>query len=200
MKPEPSPAPCRCDRAEEETSSLRRRLIAGALAAGAMPAGVLAADPAAERPRKGDRLVYAEGQRKGTPVLADELRVGDTPVPAVPKDPDSGVVRDRNRLNIVLLVRLDAAAISQRTRPHAAEGVVAYSAICTHYGCQVTLGHENGHAVVCNCHGSTFDVGDLGEVIAGPAPRRLAILPIAVADGNLVVAAGFSGRLGPPQQ
>jgi len=43
-------------------------------------------------------------------------------------------------------------------------------------------------------------VGNSGEIIGGPATRRLAVLPIKSAEGVLTVAAGFIGRLGPPQQ
>lgn len=181
-------------------SRLRRRLLAGAVAAGAMPAAALAADPRSERPRQGDVLVHAEGPKKGQTVRSSELDLAAPPTFAYPMDPEIGVVRDRNRLNQVIVLRIDPKELTPKMAPHAVDGVVAYSAICTHYGCPVTLRGGNGRAVLCNCHGSTFDVANNGEVIAGPAPRRLALLPLAAADGNFVVAAAFNGRLGPPQQ
>lgn len=196
---------CKCSEAAsldaaDEPSLLRRRLLVGAVAAGTVHSTAFAADPRAERPRRGDVLVYAEGERKGRNVVPGELDVTTPPTFAYPMDPESGVIRDRNRLNQVVLLRIDPKELTPQTAPRAAEGIVAYSAICTHYGCPITLRHPGGRAVICNCHGSTFDLANNGEVLAGPAPRRLALLPVATADGNLVVAAAFNGRLGPPQQ
>ncbi len=184
------------------TDALRRSVLGGAIALALAPFGATSAapDPRAARPQPGDHLVYSEGDLKGQRVKADTFAVGDRPVFAYPVEPSSGTVRDGNRLNLVLLVCLEPAAIGPKTLPLATDGIVAYSAVCTHYGCQVSLLHENRRAVVCNCHGSTFDVGNNGEIVGGPATRRLAILPLKQADGALVVAAGFSGRLGPPTE
>lgn len=182
---------------------MRRSLLAGALALTLAPLQVAAQnEPSARntRPRPGDRLVFSDGERAGQPVSVADLAIGVAPRFAYPADAATQTVRDGSRLNQVLLVRLEDKDISDQTRPHSAEGVVAYSAICTHYGCPVTLMHENKRAVICNCHGSTFDAGNNGEITVGPATRRLAILPIKSVDGALVVAAPFIGRLGPPQE
>ncbi len=183
---------------------MRRSLLTGAIALALSPLSGLAAQDAAggrnARPQAGDRLAFTDGDRAGQQVMVDDIQVGDAPKFAYPVDPTSQTVRDGSRLNQVLLVRLDDKDISERTRPHGADGVVAYSAICTHYGCPVTTLHENKHAVTCNCHGSTFDAGNNGEITVGPATRRLAILPLKAVDGALVVAAPFIGRLGPPQE
>lgn len=40
--------------------------------------------------------------------------------------------------------------------------------VCTHWGCALSEGRLADRAVVCHCHGSTFDLRD-GEVINGPA-------------------------------
>lgn len=181
----------------------RRSLLAGALALTLAPLHVAAqGEPSARnaRPRAGDRLVFSEGERAGRPVSVADVAIGTAPQFAYPADAATQTVRDGSRLNQVLLVRLEDKDISEQTRPHSAEGVVAYSAICTHYGCPVTLLHESKRAVTCNCHGSTFDAGNNGEITVGPATRRLAILPIKSVDGALVVAAPFIGRLGPPQE
>ena len=37
---------------------------------------------------------------------------------------------------------------------------------------------------------------DGAKVIGGPAPRRLAALPLKIVDGQLIVAGVFTGRLG----
>jgi rieske iron-sulfur protein len=164
------------------------------------PSARAAAEPRNVRPQPGDFLVFAEGERAGKQVLVADCAVGQAPQFAFPMDPATQVVRDGAPFNRVLLVRLAADEISARTRPHAADGVLAYSAICTHYGCQITLLAKDQRGVTCNCHGSTFDAGNNGEIVVGPATRRLAFLPLKTVEGALVVAAGFSGRLGPPQQ
>ncbi|HEX3169090.1 MAG TPA: hypothetical protein VHQ88_00850, partial [Burkholderiales bacterium] len=52
------------------------------------------ADPRAARPQTGDRLVYADGDQKGTAIKLDALRVGGPPVTAMPQDAATGAVRD----------------------------------------------------------------------------------------------------------
>jgi rieske iron-sulfur protein len=42
-----------------------------------------------------------------------------------------GTVRNETLLNLVILTRFDPAELSEETRARAAEGVVAYSAVCT---------------------------------------------------------------------
>jgi hypothetical protein len=37
------------------------------------------------------------------------------------------------------------------------------------------------------------------QVVFGPVPRRLAALPLTVADGSLIAAATFVGKVGAPQ-
>ena len=52
-------------------------------------------------------------------------------------DPADGTVRSGSRLNQVILLRLDPETLSAETRARAADGVVAYTSICTHTGCDV---------------------------------------------------------------
>jgi rieske iron-sulfur protein len=89
------------------------------------------------------------------------------------------------------------------TRSHAADGIVAYSAICAHAGCPVTgwEKQEEGEKDVfkCPCHNSEYDPRQGAEVVFGPAPRRLAALPLAIADGSLTVSAPFVGKVGAQQ-
>jgi cytochrome b6-f complex iron-sulfur subunit len=64
------------------------------------------------------------------------------------------------------------------------EGLYAVSAVCTHLGCIVSRDEDGGY--FCPCHGSRFD--GKGAVIAGPAPRALIYLELAISpDGQLVV-------------
>jgi rieske iron-sulfur protein len=177
----------------------RRSLLRGALALGAvgsLTSRPAAADPSKERPQPGDVLVFAGADRKGTPITPDDVPLEARPLLAYPMDPASETVRDGSRLNQLTLVRLDPAKLSEETAAAAAEGVVAYSAVCTHQGCPISMWKRDSAALFCSCHGSEFDPADGANVRAGPAPRRLAMLPLKLEDGVLVAAGEFIGRVG----
>jgi rieske iron-sulfur protein len=187
----------------------RRTLILTALATAASAA---ASKPAAadedqpgsdERPQKADVLVFSEGEHAGEIITPQDLKLGGPPVNAWPKDPKTSVIRKGSRLNEVLIMRLDPAELDDETRAHSADGIVAYSAICSHAGCPVTAwvkGAAGDQDVFkCVCHNSEYDPRHSAEVVFGPAPRRLAALPLAIADGSLTVAAAFVGKVGAQQ-
>src|SRR5262245_33186870 len=153
-------------------------------------------DPHDARPQEGDRFVFATGERKGDLIMPADLPLGGPPVTAYPMDPQSKIVRDGSRLNQILLIRLDAEAFTEDTRARSTAGVVAYSAICTHAGCDVADWQATAKTLMCFCHYSQFDPTDGARVVDGPAPRRLAALPLKVVDGILMAAGGFSGRVG----
>lgn len=183
-------------------SASRRTLLTTVAAAGTAsllkPRGGTAAteDATKIRPQPGDILVYAQGERKGQPIAPADLPLADSPTLAYPKDPTADVVRDGSRLNQLVLVRLDPATIAEASAEHAAEGVVAYSAICTHQNCPVSMWKSSNETLYCSCHGTQFDPRDNAEVVDGPAPRRLAALPLEVKDGALVAAGELIGTVG----
>ena len=111
-------------------------------------------------------------------------------------DPASRVIRMGSRLNKVLLVRLDPETLVGVTRERAAGGVVAYSAICPHAGCEVSVWVPDQKILECSCHYSHYNPREGAAVIDGPAPRALAALPLTIANGNLAVAKPFTGRVG----
>jgi rieske iron-sulfur protein len=154
------------------------------------------AKPEKQRPQPGDRLVFAFGPREGEPLQIDELTVDEKPVTAWPMSPDTGVVRSGSRLNRVMVMRLDLATLSAKTAKGAADGIVAYSAVCPHTGCDVEGWNEETHRLVCPCHESEFEVADGARVMTGPAPKPLAMLPLEIAEGELRVARGFTRRVG----
>ncbi len=154
------------------------------------------ADLRALRPLPGDRFVLADGSRPGEPITPADLGIGGPRVMAFPLDPKSGLVRDGSRLNKILLVRLDPATLNEETRRRSADGVVAYSGICTHQACDVTEWQPEALTFWCPCHESRFDPRDSARVVEGPAPRRLAALPLALTDGTLTAAGRFSGPVG----
>jgi len=153
-------------------------------------------DPKAARPQKGDRFVFAYGDRAGQLIAPEDLPLGGPQQIAFPMDPATKVVRDGSLLNQVALIRLDPAQLSEETRAEAAGGIVAYSAICTHEGCPISMWHQQSRTLFCACHASRFDPTDRARVVDGPAPRRLAMLPLAPLDGGIVAAGGFTGRVG----
>jgi rieske iron-sulfur protein len=154
------------------------------------------ADPTRERPREGDVLVAADNAEKPTPLSADALPLGGKQTMAWPMDPGSSTVRSGSRLNKVLLLRLDPKGFDEATAERATDGVVAYSAICPHAGCDVTGWHADSQLLQCPCHQSEYDPKAGGKVVSGPSPRALPALPLKSAAGRLVVAKPFVGRVG----
>jgi Rieske Fe-S protein len=154
-------------------------------------------DPTTLAPQLGDQFAFLTGEKKGQVVKADDLPLGGPQVQAYPIDPKSGVVRSGSGLNLTVLIRLDQSSLSEETRARAANGVVAYSAVCTHEGCPVNMWTNEKNALVCSCHASVFDPRNGADVLTGPAPRSLPSLGLKLENGVPVVAAGFSGHVGP---
>jgi len=153
------------------------------------------ADETEKRPQPGDHLVFLTGPKKDLPARAEDLELGGPQLQAFPADP-KGLVRDGSPLNLVLLVRVGKDGLDEETRKRSADGVAAYSAICTHQACPVNQWSTEKMAMVCSCHGSTYDPKNGAKVIFGPAPLPLAALPLKSDNGLLVVAGGFVGRVG----
>ncbi|MFJ4363543.1 cytochrome bc1 complex Rieske iron-sulfur subunit [Streptomyces chartreusis] len=78
------------------------------------------------------------------------------------------------------------------------QGIVAYSKICTHVGCPISLYEQQTHHALCPCHQSTFDLADGAKVIFGPAGHPLPQLRIGVNDEGYLEALGdFTEPVGP---
>jgi len=192
-----------------DVAQTRRELLLGALATTAClgcSASARAGEDAPgsdERPQKGDVLVFSEGDSEGKLIKAADLTLGGPPVHAWPQDPKTSVIRSASRLNELLIIKLDPASLDEPTKARAVDGILAYSAICAHAGCPVTawVKSDVGDQEVfkCMCHNSEYDPRAGAQVVFGPAPRRLAALPLALADGSLSVAGGFIGKVGGAQ-
>ena len=165
-----------------------------AVALGLAPAAALAQDNAAAiRPKEGDLLIRVD-DRALTPLTPDDVQAGAAQLMAWAMDPMDKTVRSGSRLNRVLLVRFDESALKPETKTRAAAGVVAYTAICTHTGCDVTDWLPDG-LLYCPCHFTKYDPRDGAAVIDGPAPRPLPALPLKIVDGKLAVAGPFTARV-----
>ncbi len=146
---------------------------------------------------RGVRLVDEEGQ----PYLADEIQFGSfyTALPEG-KDPESFGAG-------LLVVRLPAEFIHlpAARRDWDPSGILAYSKICPHAGCAISLYRYPTYvptsqqpAFTCPCHYSTFLPGEGGRVVFGPAGRSLPQLPLMIdSRGHLRAAGPFHEDIGP---
>jgi quinol---cytochrome c reductase iron-sulfur subunit len=177
--------------------------VAGAGLAGALVLPVTALGPGlGDAPdqtpwRRGRRLVTTDGE----PLRADAIEVGSFQS-ALPQGADK---RELGSPVVVVRVEPRTLKLPRERRGWAPMGILAFSQICTHAGCAVTLFRypvdeqlSKGPALVCPCHYSTFDVRQAAKPVFGPAARALAQLPLAIgADGALVAAGPLSGSVGP---
>jgi ubiquinol-cytochrome c reductase iron-sulfur subunit len=136
------------------------------------------------------------------PVRPEDLPVGGL-ISAVPEDlleveEVTGNLNARGKAAIIL-VRMDPDEIrSQQGDGWDYQGILAFSKICTHVGCPIALYEQRTHHLLCPCHQSTFDLADSGNVVFGPAARRMPQLPIGVdEEGYLVARSDFAEPIGP---
>ncbi len=207
------------ERGKDESGFARfkliRRTLIGALVVFPIPMVVLLRDlwvptEADEGKSPADILsttLWTEGSRivsDGTyaPVKPEDLPVGGL-ISAVPEDLRE-VEEVTENLNArgkaaIILVRMDPSEIrAQQGDGWDYQGILAYSKICTHVGCPIALYEQRTHHLLCPCHQSTFDLADAGNVVFGPAARRMPQLPIGVdEEGYLVALSDFAEPIGP---
>jgi rieske iron-sulfur protein len=186
-----APSPCRAcgDHATRRDILALSALLGSGLAFGTK----VLADPADERPKEGDQLV-AIGAAELVALSPSDIPASQ--ILAWPMEPGSNIVRSGSRLNKVLLVRLDPATVTGPTLERSADGVVAYSAICPHAGCEVDGWVAEQGVLECPCHNSRYDPRNAAAIIDGPTTRALAALPLKIINGKLTVAQPFIGRVG----
>jgi Rieske Fe-S protein len=158
------------------------------------PGLAMAQEAATLRPRVGDYLVRQSDPSK--PLTVADIAMHAEQVFAWAVDPSDNTVRKGSRLNGIILVRFDPSELTEETRGRAAEGVVAYTQICTHNGCDVATWVADKLMVECACHFTKYDPRDAAKVVEGPAPRALPALPLKVEAGKLVVAKAYTDRVG----
>jgi rieske iron-sulfur protein len=181
----------------------RRTVLEGICAAGLVVPGMVGAqvlDPATlTPPQANDVLVYSYGDESGNVIGINELDADSKQIFAWAMDPVNRILRNGTRLNQVVLVRVAPDRLSDETAARSINGLVAYSGVCSHTGCDVTDWNDEFLRFQCPCHESQFDPADGARVVGGPAPWQLAALPLKDIDGAVGVAREFEGRVGFPQ-
>jgi ubiquinol-cytochrome c reductase iron-sulfur subunit len=142
--------------------------------------------------KNGSRLVDVETK---LPIKLGDIEVGGI---ATVMPEGFGNVED-HALAPTILIRFAPGEI--RSKKESAWGIhdhVAYSKICSHAGCPISLYEQQTHHLLCPCHQSTFDMADDANVIFGPAARRLPQLKIDVdGDGYFVAKGDYNQPVGP---
>jgi ubiquinol-cytochrome c reductase iron-sulfur subunit len=134
----------------------------------------------------------------GTPIRPGDQEPGslETVFPEVPGG-------NRQADAATMLIRLRPAQVENlRPREGHAEFAygeyVAYSKICTHAGCPVSLYEQETSRILCPCHQSQFDVTQGAKPVFGPATRALPQLPLDVDDeGFFVASSDYIEAVGP---
>ncbi|MDP8943225.1 MAG: Rieske 2Fe-2S domain-containing protein [Actinomycetota bacterium] len=147
--------------------------------------------------RAGRRVV----DRQGNPIKAEDIEPG-TMHTGFPEGAGRGELGAPILLVKIAPEELDLPPDRAEMAP---EGVIAFSKICPHAGCAVSMYrrplHEPtapGPALICPCHYSTFDPRQGGKLLFGPAGRNLPQLPLAVnRRGELEASGAYLGKIGP---
>jgi len=157
-----------------------------------------APNPAAKLPpQSGDRIQIVKGDLKNQFIKTNSLEVNAKGVEAFPYDPVADVLRRKNRLNRMVILRLDPEEMDDATREKSTDGLVAYSALCTHRNCTIQSWKQEERHLRCHCHLSEFAVLSEGSVKSGPARKQLPMVPIGADDEGYIVALdGFTRKPG----
>ncbi|MCF8162468.1 MAG: ubiquinol-cytochrome c reductase iron-sulfur subunit [Burkholderiaceae bacterium] len=133
-------------------------------------------------------LVEADAEADFKPIRPADLAVAK-PLLVFPFDPKTGTPKNESRLSKIVLVRLPEDQMTPETRARSASGVVAYSSICTHQGCDVKTWMSKESVLACYCHASKFNLFDGAKVVSGPASSPLPAIPLTLAGEFLALAA-----------
>lgn len=194
----------------------RRKMIlgsmGGALGVVALPALVTLLDAGpwptdAVRKETIEKTIWAEGVRIVNDANYKLLKASDLEIgQLVNAQPENLMKLHGHHLQVekaktaLIIVRMDPASIKipESRKDWQVGGILAYSKICTHVGCPISLWEQQTHHLLCPCHQSTFDLGNSGVVVFGPAARALPQLPITVdAEGYLIAKSDFTVPVGP---
>ncbi|MEU5654079.1 Rieske 2Fe-2S domain-containing protein [Streptomyces sp. NPDC047737] len=192
-----------------ESAIGRRKLIRntmfGALALVPLSGVVLLRDLGPLPEKKLRSTLWAKGKLLVNMNTMEPLRPEDVVVGSLTFAMPEGLEEDAHDFQsqiakaALMIVRIEPDNIKdKREREWAHEGIVAFSKICTHVGCPISLYEQQTHHVLCPCHQSTFDLSDGARVIFGPAGHALPQLRIGVnSEGNLEALGDFEEPVGP---
>ncbi|MFI0978662.1 Rieske 2Fe-2S domain-containing protein [Streptomyces sp. NPDC021093] len=193
----------------QESAIGRRKLIRttmfGALALVPLSGVVLLRDLGPLPEKKLRETLWAKGKLLINQNTMEPLRAEDVVVGSLTFAMPEGLKESDHEFNTeiakaaLMIVRIQPDEIKDKQqREWAHEGIVAYSKICTHVGCPISLYEQQTHHVLCPCHQSTFDLSDGARVIFGPAGHALPQLRIGVNDEGYLEALGdFEEPVGP---
>jgi ubiquinol-cytochrome c reductase iron-sulfur subunit len=155
-------------------------------------------------PRPGNKLFHTKWYPGARLVDQDgrPLKPGDVLVDGLLTVFPEGYVGDSTSLAVIINIGTNRTSGSQGPASvevrSGGDGLVAFSKICTHAGCPVSLYNALSHQLVCPCHQSTFDVLSECKPVFGPAPRPLPQLPLSVnPEGYLIALHDFYQPVGP---
>ena len=175
-------------------SAPRRRVIS-IMATGIVSPIALTQGAAAAAEAAPDLLVDADAESDFKPLRPTDLQM-TKPMLVFPFDAKAGKLRNESRLNKLVVVRLPEEKMTPETRARSVSGVVAYSSICTHQGCDVKTWMSKESVLACYCHSSKFDLFDGAKVVGGPASGPLRAVPLALAGEFLSIAASLPPKAG----
>ncbi len=97
----------------------------------------------------------------------------------------SKVSRLRNAGGYLILINEDGHSVHVIVINVDGSTFKAFTSICTHQGCDVASYSSSTQRIICNCHGSEFDLN--GNPVAGPAPSPLRSYPVTRSGDILTV-------------
>jgi ubiquinol-cytochrome c reductase iron-sulfur subunit len=159
---------------------------------GTLPKGQLLPTDPATLWKAGSRLVDLDTK---LPVKLGDLSIGGIKTVM----PEGFGSAEDHALAPTMLIRFGPGQIKSTKEVNwGIDGHVAYSKLCTHAGCPISLYEQQSHNLLCPCHQSTFDMANDAKVIFGPAARPLPQLRISAdQDGYLYAVGPYSQPVGP---
>lgn len=181
----------------EDAGVPRRKMLLASLGFGGLGLGLAGAVPLVGiGPYRGNEIEtelrttsFAPGMRlvneNGVPV-----RIGDLNIGAIMTVFPEADTHDYDAPTMLIRMRPEELKPVPGREDWSIDGYIAYSKICTHLGCPVSLYQQVTHQLLCPCHQSTFLASEGAKVIFGPAVRPLPQLALALDEDGYFIARG----------